>query len=206
MSFGWTVDLRPMPVFYPEGMSSFKTFVLLSVLLTGTGTVSAQSQAVPNTPPSASPSSSVQAPVTKADLQKFMDVRQAEKEALGESFSDLQTLFDDIKKGNNPSFLQVAGALRQIGGSVGDARAAQKTALSQHNLSSARFRFIREQINRALGIPSFDFNKVLSQLKSGNFADLGSTVSTDADPQTKALIEPKRSDLLKTAPLGLLGL
>ncbi|GAA4023077.1 hypothetical protein GCM10022631_42140 [Deinococcus rubellus] len=187
-------------------MSSFKTFVLLSVLLVGAGTVSAQSEPAPKTPPAASANSSVQSPVTRADLQKFMAVRADEKTALGDSFSSLQTIFDDVRKGNNPSFLQVTGALRQIGGSVGDARAAQKTALGQQNLSSARFRFIRSQINRALGIPSFDLNKVLSKLKGGDFSDLGSTVSTDADPQTKALIEPSRSDLLETAPLGLLGL
>ncbi len=187
-------------------MSSLKTLVLLSALLAGAGTVSAQSDATPSAPAKPPAASSVQAPVSGADLQKFMAVRQAEKDALGDSFSSLQMIFDDIKAGNNPSFLQVAGALRQIGGSVGDARTAQKTALGEQNLSSARFRFVREQINRALGIPSFDFNKVLSQLKSGNLSDLGSTVSTDADPQTKALIEPQRSDLLKTAPLGLLGL
>ena len=195
-----------MPVPYPETMSSLKTLVLLSALLAGAGTVSAQSDATPSAPSHAARRFERAAPVSGADLQKFMAVRQAEKDALGESFSSLQMIFDDIKAGNNPSFLQVAGALRQIGGSVGDARAAQKTALGEQHLSSARFRFVREQINRALGIPSFDFNKVLSQLKSGNLSDLGSTVRTDADPQTKALIEPQRSDLLKTAPLGLLGL
>lgn len=187
-------------------MSSLKTFLLLSALLTAAGTVSAQStsdQSAPGTPPAAS---SVQAPVTKVDLQKFMAVRADEKTALGDSFSSLQTIFDDIKKGNNPGFLQVAGALRQIGGSVGDARAAQKTALVQQDLSSVRFRFVREQVNRALGIPSFDFNKVLSKLKSGDLSSLGNTVNTDADPQTRALIEPQRTQLLETAPLGLLGL
>ncbi len=183
-------------------MTSLKRLLVLSALLVGAGTAAAQS--APSTPPAAS--NSVQVPVTKADLDKFMAVRQAEKDALGESFSSLQAVFEDIKAGNNPGFLKVTGAFAQIGGSVGDARAAQKTALTQQNLSGARFRFVREQVNRALGIPSIDFNKVLSKLKSGDLAGLSSTVSTEADPKTKALIEPQRAALLETAALGLLGL
>ena len=185
-------------------MSILKHFVLISTLFLGTGAASAQS--APSTPPAAVSSSKVQAPVTETDIQKFIAVRQAEKDALGDSFSSLQAIFQDIKNGNNPGFLQVTQAFGRLGGSVGEARAAQKTALSQQHLSSARFRFLREQINLALGIPSFDFNKVLSKLKSADLAGLGSTVSTDADPKTKALIEPQRTSLLETAPLGLLGL
>lgn len=167
-----------------------------------TGPLLAQSAGA-NTPDKASKS---QAPLTQAELSKFLAVRQAEKDALGDSFSSLQTLWQGVKDGNNPSFLQVTGALRELGGSVGDAKAAQKTALTQQNISRERFDAVRSQVNRALGVPSIEFDKLFSQLRSGDLSNLGGSVNTETDPQTKALIEPKRTELLKTAALGLLGL
>lgn len=105
-------------------MSILKHFVLISTLFLGTGAASAQS--APSTPPAAVSSSKVQSPVTETDIQKFIAVRQAEKDALGDSFSSLQAIFQDIKNGNNPGFLQVTQAFGRLGGSVGEARAAQK--------------------------------------------------------------------------------
>ncbi|AZI42203.1 hypothetical protein EHF33_05115 [Deinococcus psychrotolerans] len=182
------------------------TLVLVSTAAASTpqpsGQLLAQSAGA-NTPDQ---TSKPQTPLTQAELSKFLAVRSAERQALGESFSSLQNLWQGIKDGNTPSFLQVTGALRELGGSVGDAKAAQKAALTKQNLSRERFDAVRSQVNRALGVPGVEFDKLFSQLRSGDLSNLGSTVNTDTDPQTKALIEPKRTDLLETAALGLLGL
>ncbi|TSA83030.1 hypothetical protein FNU79_12995 [Deinococcus detaillensis] len=184
------------------------TLVLVSTAAASTpqpsGPLLAQSAGA-NTPDQTS-KPQVQAPLTQAELSKFLAVRSAERQALGESFSSLQDLWQGIKDGNTPSFLQVTGALRELGGSVGDAKAAQKAALTKQNLSRERFDAVRSQVNRALGVPGVEFDKLFSQLRSGDLSNIGSTVNTDTDPQTKALIEPKRTDLLETAALGLLGL
>ena len=144
--------------------------------------------------------------LTQSELQQFLRIRQAERSALGNSFSSLQTIFEHIRNGQAPSFLQVSAALRDVGGSVGDARSAQQAALEREQLTQERFNAIRNQINRALGLPSIEFGSIFSDLKSGKLPSFDEAVKTGTDPQTKALIEPHRSELIATAPLGLLGL
>lgn len=188
-------------------MLKFSRLFIISMLL-GSGVTAAQPSVGSTLAQQNSKASSnkLQTPITKNELQRFMAVRKDEKMAFGESFSSLQNLWVDIRDGNPPSFLQVTGALRDIGGSLGDAKAAQKAGLLRENLSCERYNDVRSQINRALGVPGIEVDKLFSQLKSGDLSNLGSTVDTESDPKTKALIEPYRTQLLETAALGLVGL
>ncbi|CAM3252870.1 hypothetical protein DEDE109153_07430 [Deinococcus deserti] len=145
------------------------------------------------------------APVTRAEVQKFVRVRRDVRQALGTSFTGLQDVWTDIQGGQSPNLLQVVGVLRNAGSSVGAARNAHTAALQRENLSPERYAAIRSAVNRALGLPNVDFARAAESLQRGQLPDLNGTVQT-ATAQEKALVAPFRQELLTTSAAGLLGL
>ncbi|MFC5846897.1 hypothetical protein [Deinococcus petrolearius] len=151
------------------------------------------------------PSGNVAAPVTRSDIEKFVRVRREVRAALGTSFSDLNGLWQGIQSGQTPTLLQVVTTLRQTGGSVQAARAAQAQALGRENLSAERYAVVRSAVNRALGVPSIDFAQAASDLQSGRMPNLTRDVQT-ATAQERQLVAPFQRELSATAAVGLLGL
>ena len=100
----------------------------------------------------------------------------------------------------------MTGVLRDLGSSVGQARAAQTAGLVREQLSRERYNVIRDGVNRALGVPDIDFGQIATELQGGKVPDFSTTLSAAADPKTTALIQPFKSELTATAALGLLGL
>lgn len=152
------------------------------------------------------PSGNLNAPISRSEVEQFVRVRRLERKALGGSFSSAQSILNDIQNGQTPSFWQFAGAMRDLGTSVGAARQAQVAGLIGQNLSRERYNVIAAGVNRSLGVPEVDFGKIASDIKSGRVPDIDTSVSTGADPQTVKLIEPFKTELTATAALGLLGL
>ncbi|WP_240741118.1 hypothetical protein [Deinococcus sp. Arct2-2] len=170
---------------------------------TGTGT----SGTTITPPPSSGTATTVNTatPLTKADVQKFVRIRRDVRGALGSSFTGLQTVWTDVQNGATPNILQVVNILREVGGSVGAARTAQNAALAREGMSAERYAAVRNDVNRALGVPSVDFAQAAAALQQGRLPDLNTTVQT-ADPQAQALVNPFKTELLTTAAVGLLGL
>ncbi|WP_235514587.1 hypothetical protein [Deinococcus sp. Leaf326] len=152
-----------------------------------------------------SPTGNVAAAVTSSDLQKFVRVRRDVRTALGTNFSDLNTLWQGIQNGQTPTLLQVVNTIRQTGGSVQAARAAQAQALGRENLSAERYAVIRSAVNRALGVPSIDFAQAANDLQNGRVPNLTRDVQT-ATAQERQLVAPFQRELTETAAMGLLGL
>ena len=153
----------------------------------------------------AAPSGNVTAAVTRSDIEKFVQVRRDVRTALGTNFSDLNTLWQGIQQGQTPTLLQVVNTIRQTGGSVQAARAAQTQALQAQNLSPQRYAVVRSAVNRALGVPSIDFAQAANALQNGQIPDLTRDVQT-ATAQERQLVAPFQRELTETAAMGLLGL
>lgn len=162
-------------------------------------------QAPAQTQTTPAPTGNINAPLTQADVQKFVRVRRKVAEAMGGSLSGLQQLMNDLNSGQTPNAMQVLGVLRDTASSVGAARNAQATALNAENLSLERYGVVRSAVNRALGLPSVDLGKVAESLQKGQVPDLSTNVQT-ATPQEKVLVTPFKNELMKTAAVGLLGL
>ena len=162
-----------------------------------------QTQSQGQTPPP--PSGNVQAPLTQADVQKFVRIRRDIRTALGESFTGAQQVYAQIQAGQTPNLVQVLNVVRQVGSSVGAARTAQSAALAREKMSVERYAAVRSDVNRGLGLPDVDFAKAADALQKGQTPDLNTTVKT-ATTQEKALVEPFRQELTATAAVGLLGL
>ena len=147
----------------------------------------------------------VNAPLTQADVQKFVRVRREVRVALGTSFSDLQRVWQDIQAGQSPNLIQLAAVMRQTAGNVGAARQTQQAALAREGLSNERYAVVRAGVNRALGLPSVDLVKAAEGLQTGQLPDLNTTVKP-ATAQEKALVAPFDKELRASAAAGLLGL
>lgn len=145
------------------------------------------------------------APLTQSDVRKFVRIRRDERAALGDSFTGLQAVWAEVQAGQTPNLLQVVNVLRQAGGSIAKARAAQSAGLARENMSAARYAEVRAGVNRALGVPNIDFAQAAQAIQSGQLPDLDSTV-TAASAREKQLIAPFRQELEVTAAVGLLGL
>ncbi len=145
------------------------------------------------------------APLTQSDVQKFVRIRRDERAALGDSFTELQTVWAQVQAGQTPNLLQVVNVLRQAGGSIGKARAAQGAGLTREKMSAGRYAEIRAGVNRALGVPNIDFAQAAQALQNGQLPNLDSTV-TEASAREKQLVAPFKKELEVTAAVGLLGL
>lgn len=146
-----------------------------------------------------------QAALTTGDVQRFVRVRRSVRTAMGSSFTGVERVFTDIQNGQSPNALAVLGVLREAAGSVGRARSAQQAALAREGMNTARYTYVRAEVNKALGVPDIDFQKVAQAVSQGQVPDLNTTVRP-ADARSQKLVAPFRSELEVTAPLGLLGL
>ncbi|GMA16204.1 hypothetical protein GCM10025871_25350 [Deinococcus metallilatus] len=204
-ALAWFLVIQPARAFLESWRTPAQTQTQTQTQ-TGSGTGTASPTLPGNgtvTPPT--PTGNVNAPVTQADVQRFVRVRRDIRTALGDSFTGLQQVWTEIQNGQTPNVLTVVGVLRDAGSAIGRARQAEAAALAREGLSPERYAVIRSTVNRALGVPNVDFARAAEALQQGRFPDLNTTVQT-ATPEERALVAPYRTELTETAALGLLGL
>ncbi|GHF97244.1 hypothetical protein GCM10017783_06340 [Deinococcus piscis] len=159
--------------------------------------------------PRAGSAEDLQAPLTRAELEKFVRIRREVRASMGGTFPQLQQIYADIQAGEPVNAWTAVQAVRALGTSVADARAALERGLVAENLSRERYAFVRQKVNLALGLPQVDLAGVLGELArsqgSGSLPDLSSKV-TVATPEERAMVEKFSRELQVTAPLGVLGL
>lgn len=151
----------------------------------------------------------LQAPLTRAELEKFVRIRREVRKSMGNAFPQLQQIYADIQAGEPVNAWTALQAVRALGSSVADARAALERGLVAENLSRERYAFVRQKVNLALGLPQVDLAGVLGELarsqENGSLPDLSGKV-TAATPEERQQVEYFAKELRVTAPLGLLGL
>ena len=147
----------------------------------------------------------LQAALTSGDVQRFVRVRRSVRTAMGSSFTGVERVFTDIRNGQAPNVMTVLGVLRDAGGSVGQARTAQQSALEREGMNASRYVYVRGEVDKALGLPDVNFQQAAQAISQGKLPDLNTTVRPP-DARNTALVVPFRSELTVTAPLGLLGL
>ncbi|WP_424949423.1 hypothetical protein [Deinococcus sp.] len=179
------------------GLGYFLVYRPVQSFLAGFGTPAATQTAAQQ--------AQTQAALSTADVRRFVRVRRSVRTAMGSSFSGVQKVFTDIQNGQSPNAMAVLGVLREAAGSVGAARSAQQAALAREGMNQARYTYVRGEVNKALGVPDIDFQKVARSVSEGKLPDLNTTVRPP-DTATQKLVTPFKAELTVTAPLGLLGL
>lgn len=175
-----------------------------------TGTLETNISGGPAAPrPRAAGADDLSAPLTRAELEKFVRIRRSVRGSMGETWPKLEQIYSDIQGGEPVNAWTALQAVRALGESVADARAQLERGLVDENLSRERYAFIREKVNLALGLPRVDLAGVLTELthsqQTGSLPDLSSKV-TLATPEERKRVEYFAKELRVTAPLGVLGL
>ncbi|WP_261663982.1 hypothetical protein [Deinococcus sp. Marseille-Q6407] len=175
-----------------------------------TGQVTATLNGAPaSAQPRAGRPEDLSAPLTRAEVEKFVRIRREIRKSMGGTFPQLQQIYAGVQAGEPVNAWTAVQAVRALGSSVAEARAALEQGLVRENLSRERYAFIRQKVNLALGLPQVDFSGVLGELarsqSSGSLPDLGGKV-TVATPQERKMVQDFSRELGVTAPLGLLGL
>ena len=159
--------------------------------------------------PRAGRADDLSAPLTRAELEKFVRIRRDVRESMGSAWPRLEQVYNDVQAGQPLDWWTAVQAVRALGESVADARAALERGLVAENLSRERYAFIRQKVNLALGLPQVDLAGVLGELgrsqQTGSLPDLSGKV-TVATPEERKQVEYFAKELRVTAPLGVLGL
>ena len=156
--------------------------------------------------------------LTPEQVERFTALNEQVRTALGPRFAALKKRFDELdaaRKGENreTSPAEAFAALKDLSGVVKDVRAAQVTALNAQKMSLDEYRWVRDRVFDAAGIPISVFNvgAFVEAAKSGDVEMLtkGDTESggdSAAVPEkNKALVKPLESKLGEWAALAWLG-
>lgn len=159
--------------------------------------------------PRAATPNDLSAPLTRAELERFVRIRREVRRSMGTAWPKLEQVYTDIQNGEPVNTWTAVQVVRALGESVAEARTALERGLVAENLSRERYAFIREKVNLALGLPKVDLVSVLGELsrshETGSLPDLSGKV-TVATPEERKQVEYFAKELGVTAPLGVLGL
>jgi hypothetical protein len=153
--------------------------------------------------------------LTAGQIERLMKVQSAVRQRLGERFSALEqkykTLTDkkDHTIADAPALL---AAYRDVASAWMEAKRTQVDTLNDAGLSLDEYRWIRDQVYRALGVPFMDFDvgKIVDQIRSGTTSQEAGQIRGSVGPtgpeSNRKLIEPFKKLLEENLPLASFGL
>lgn len=154
--------------------------------------------------------------LTAEQVERFIAVQDAVREDLGPRWEELQARFEDADAGagQEPSFREVFGFWRELGGLATDAKRRQVEALNEQDFSLAEYEWVREQVYAALGMEQLavGIDEMVEAMKDGGLGGLGDVEEQQrrlegaVPPENRELVEPHREQLEEWAPLAMFGL
>jgi hypothetical protein len=192
---------------YHKVNSAFTGFAQLGTLPDVERSVKNQA---PYTPPASGEPSAAQ-------VDRLLQVQQAVRAKLGAKAQDMERRYHDLLQKDSATVVdapELISAYRDLALAYMDAKRAQVEALNQAGLSMQEYRWTRQKVYGALGMPLMDFDvgRVVDDIKHGRQPDstafqmtvfpAGPTGSEDM----KKLVEPHRKALEDNAGLAFFGL
>jgi hypothetical protein len=153
--------------------------------------------------------------LTAAQVERLVKVQTAVKKELGDRFTQLEQKYkalSDKKEATITDIPALMAAYRDLTAAWMAAKRSQVAALNDAGLSLAEYKWVREQVYSALGVPfmDFDVSKIVEQVRSGA-ADiepgrlLGSLDPSGPESNRK-LVAPFKKQLEDNLPLAAFGL
>ena len=156
--------------------------------------------------------------LTPGQVERFTALNEQVRTALGPKFAALKQRFDELDAertgaGSGASPAEALAALKDLSGVVKDVRAAQVTALNAQKMSLDEYRWVRDRVFDAAGIPISVFN-VGAFVEAAKSGDVGNLTKGDAESwgdsaavpeKNRALVKPLESKLGEWAALAWLG-
>lgn len=99
--------------------------------------------------------------LTEKQLEQLLQVQTKVRERIGARFAEFQTRYKALsekEKANVTDLPALIGAYRDIAAGWLDAKRGQVDALNEVGLSLEEYRWVREQVYQAVGIPFVDFD------------------------------------------------
>jgi hypothetical protein len=153
--------------------------------------------------------------LTAAQVERFIAVHRTVRGDLGPRWQEVEDRYEDTDgAGAEPSFTEMLGVWRDLGGIATDAKRRQVEALNEQGFSLAEYQWVREQAYLALGMEALavGFGEVMTAARDGGISGMEDLArrQEQADqavpPENRALVEPHREELAEWAPLALLGM
>lgn len=153
--------------------------------------------------------------LTAAQVERFLAVQRTVRDDLGPRWQEIEDRYEDAESpAAEPSFTEMLGVWRDLGGIATDAKRRQVEALNEQGFSLAEYQWVREQAYLALGLESLaiGMGEVVTAARDGGIPGVEDLArrQEEADqavpPENRALVEPHREELAEWAPLALLGM
>jgi hypothetical protein len=153
--------------------------------------------------------------LTEAQVQRLVAVQRRVRERLGARFSELQRKYEGLLKRQDPGVLdlpQLVAAYRDLAATWIDAKRAQVEALNAADFSLDEYRWVRNQVYAAVGVPimDVDVSRIIEDVTRGATtetpAKLGGAVGPGGPARNRHLIETLKKHFEENAALASFGL
>ena len=155
--------------------------------------------------------------LTTAQVEKLVKVQGLVRQRLGQRFAELEAkykAFTDKKEATIVDLPALLGAYRDVAAAWMEAKRSQVDALNAVDLSLDEYKWIREQVYRALGAPYMDFDvaKIVEQIRGGAVnpnsppGQIRGSIGPAGPEVNRKIIEPFKKQLEDNLPLASFGL
>jgi hypothetical protein len=153
--------------------------------------------------------------LTAGQIERLMKVQSAVRQRLGERFSALEQKYKALTDKKDHTIADapaLLAAYRDVASAWMEAKRTQVAALNDAGLSLDEYRWIRDQVYRALGVPfmDFDVSKIVEQIRSGATSQepgqIRGSVGPSGPESNRKLIAPFKKQLEENLPLASFGL
>lgn len=153
--------------------------------------------------------------LTPAQVERFVRVQSLIRTRLGERFADFEQKYKTLAEKDQAGVRDLPRLLQAYGDAAAgwiDAKRAQVAALNDVAMSLDEYKWIREQIYRALGVPylDLDFAKIAEAASGGGPivqpGEVRGSIGPSGPESNRKLIEPYRKELESNLALVSFGL
>jgi hypothetical protein len=155
------------------------------------------------------------AELTASQIERLLRVQETVRTTLGARFNELESKYKvlaDKKDATIADAPALLAAYRDVAAAWMAAKRSQVDALNQVGLSLEEYRWIRDQVYRALGVPYMDLDvgKIVDQIRQGATTvqpgEIRGSVGPAGPDVNRKLIEPFRKQLENNLALASFGL
>ncbi len=152
--------------------------------------------------------------LTEAQLQRLMRVQATVRARLGEKGAEFQQRYRALLEKDKATALDMpalVSAYRDIAVGYIDAKRAQVDALNEAGFSIAEYRWVRNQVYAALGMPMMDLDvaKIVEDVRAGRTPgepERSIPLGPTGPPANQELVKPHKKTLEDNAALAFFGL
>jgi hypothetical protein len=153
--------------------------------------------------------------LTQAQLDRYLRVQNAIRQRIGDHFSDFERRYKELTQKRNASLSDLPELLKaygEIASGWAAAKRSQVEALNEVEMSLSEYRWIRDQVYRAMGMAfvDLDFAKFAESARSGVAPSQPGQLRGALEPSgpeiNRRLIEPYKKQFEQYLALASFGL